>query len=173
MPILDTTQLHPSTLLCLEAMQQLHERESFSRILDLGCGDGLLSMVAAQLWPGAKILAADVSQNAVNDARKGCKTQRTGGQIDVIRSDGFSNPLIYKESPYDLLLCNLLAETLLENAHNIKKNINKSGFLILSGILEWKRAAVEDAYNAINFRIINKIQSSPWVCLVLRNTIET
>ena len=169
----DTENLHPSTLLCLEAIQFLHESEDFGNILDIGCGDGVLSIVAGHVWQEAQILACDIAQKATKDAKMYVSMQQKCAKIDVIRSDAFSNPLIFKRAPYDLILCNLLAELLLENAHNIKKNLDKNGIAVLSGILEWKCAELEALFTGLNIRIIKKIQQSPWICLVLRNTTET
>ncbi len=167
MPLaIETQGLHPSTALCLEALQWLHEKRDFSTILDMGCGNGILSVAAAAIWD-ANVLAVDVSEKALKDAEKNLSEHAILEQVTLLRSDGFTEPLIRKLAPYDLLLCNMLAEFTVETARHIKAYLADDGIAILAGILAWKAEMVETAYKSLGFEIIKQTSNSPWQCYVI------
>lgn len=170
---LETQNLHPSTLLCLEALQRLHLSHDCHDILDLGCGNGILSVVAAQIWPKAQVVAADISPKAVDNANAVFKEKQLESHVRAIRSEGFSHPLIGERAPYDLIFCNLLASVLLPYAPDIKKHIKTGGYVILSGIQAWQGTGIEHAYKGLGFEIIDKIELSPWLAYIACHKKET
>lgn len=166
MPLaINTQNLHPSTAACLEMMQALQEHP-FTNILDIGCGNGILSLVAAHAWPG-DVLAVDIAQKAVDETLRAIASYGLQDRVNAIRSDGFSHPLISKTAPYDLILCNLLADVQLRFALDIKNHLAQGGFCILSGILEWRAGEMEQAAVELGLAIESKIVFSPWVAYTL------
>lgn len=173
MPIaFETEGIHPSTGLCLEALQWLHERQDFHNILDMGCGNGILSVAAAAVWD-AQVLAVDISEKALEDAKENIENHEIEQNITLLRSDGFSAPEIEARAPYDLILCNMLAEFTVETALYINKLLASNGFCILAGILAWKAETVEAAYTRLGFEIVHKTGNSPWQAAILRHSSET
>ncbi len=167
MPLtVDTQNLHPSTLACLEAMQTLETHE-FHNILDMGCGNGVLSIVAAHIWPGA-VTAADIDAKAVADTERAVAENGLQERILAVRSDGLTHPDIKTRAPYDLALCNLLSEISLKIARDLAASMKKGGYCILSGVLEWKTAELEQAYTGLGFTIKSKNITSPWVTYILQ-----
>lgn len=164
---LETKNLHPATLLCLEALQRLHLTHACGNILDLGCGNGILSVVAASIWPQAKVLAADISEKAVADAAAAFKENRLARRVQVVRSEGFSHPRLGENAPYDLIFSNLLAHLLVEYAPKLKKHLKTDGYIILSGIQPWQATEVEQVYTGLGFEIVDKIEHSPWLAYTL------
>ena len=168
----DTHGLHPSTLLCLRALETLHARTDIKSALDMGCGNGILAAVTANIW-SANVLAADISPNAVKDAQDALLAQQLQTRVTVVRSDGFSHPEIARNAPYDLIVCNMLADFLLDMAENMHKYAAKQGYLLLSGIFAWRAADIEAAYQTLGFEIQEKFEESPWVATLLRHKSET
>lgn len=164
---IDTSALHPTTELGLEALHWLKARTQCANILDMGCGNGLLSLVSAQIWD-AKVLAADISENAVADTLRAISEQQLEGQITVVRSDRFAHPLIARTGPYDLIVANLLAQWLREMAGDIKNNLKPNGYAILCGILEWLAADTELSFSTLGFEIVERIKLPPWQCSIVR-----
>jgi ribosomal protein L11 methyltransferase len=156
--------LHPTTVSCLEALQWLKESYDFHTILDMGCGNGILSLFAAVHWP-ATIVAADISAQAVADT-----AQRAADYpaLSVVRSDGFSHPLIAEKSPYDLLIFNLLAEPLMRMSPEVKANLAPRGICILSGILTWLGQDVREAYTRQGFELLKVFAQPSWQTYVMR-----
>jgi len=172
MPLtIETEGLHPSTGLCLEALQWLHEQRDFVNILDMGCGNGILSVAAAAIWD-AKVLAVDISEKAIGDAAENIKKHGLEEQITLLRGNGFSDKLINVESPYDLIICNMLAEFTVETVQEVKKHLAGDGICLLAGILAWKAEEVKTAYSALGFEIIKQIANSPWQAYILRHIID-
>lgn len=170
---IETQNLHPSTLLCLEALQTVHERGEPQRILDLGCGNGVLGIIAAQLWPEAEVLAADISEKAVADAQRAVSQEGLSERIKVVRSDGFSSALIAQKGPYNVILCNLIADLLLLIAPDVKKHLAPNGYAIIAGSLSWRAETVKQAYKDLGFEIIEKYEDSPWTAYLLCHKSET
>lgn len=164
--------LHPTTELCLEAMQWLHQRRAIHNVLDMGSGSGILSVTAASIWP-AKVLAVDISENAVRDTRNMAESHGLSEYIEVIRSDAFANPLILDKSPYDLICFNMLAEAVIKTAAHVNACLAPDGVLIMSGILVWQMPDVEAIYNSLGFEFINEYDKNPWHAYVTCHKTET
>jgi ribosomal protein L11 methyltransferase len=163
----DTQGLHPASALCFEALQWLHAREQFSNILEIGCGNGVLSLTAASIWD-ADVIAGDIAPQAVEDTLRNIEAQQIAN-VRVVRSDGFNHPLIAAHKPYDLIICNLLAELLVSLGNDIKKHLKSDGYIIFSGILAWKAAETMEIYQNLGFEIVEHLSDSPWNCYILRN----
>lgn len=174
--LLETQNLHPSTLLCLEAIQALPEDFAATTILDLGCGNGILSIVAANIWPAAKIEAVDISPNAVKDAQAAVQKQGLETRINVQRNDVFralKDGFGALNCTFDIITCNLLSDILIPAAPQLKETLNIGGYAILSGILAWRAEEIEAVYTGLGFEIVRKFESSPWVAYTLCHKTET
>jgi len=158
---IDTAGLHPTTEACMETLQWLQSDHNFVNILEIGCGNGILSLTAASIWD-AKVLAVDISEKAVADTLKNVAEYGLQEQITIARSEGFLHSSIQKTGPFDLIICNLLADTILTLAHSIKNNLKTDGYFMLSGILAWRADEVESVYKGLGFEIVDKKLTSPW-----------
>jgi ribosomal protein L11 methyltransferase len=159
--------LHPSTEGALLALKELAGTERFSKILDIGCGSGLLSLVSAELWPEARILAADISEQAVQDAEANIRQYGLEGRIAVLRGNGFKNPRIAGAAPYSLILCNLLAELLVRIGPEVKSHLAPGGYAVLSGVLSWMYPQVTEAYQTLGFEIAGEIEMGEWKAVIV------
>lgn len=170
---IDTSGLHPTTEACLIALQWLQNKDlHFSNILDMGCGSGILSVVAAHAWD-ARVVAADIAEKAISDTKNQIVEYGLESRITAIRSDGFSNPLIHERAPYDLILCNMLAEQLKQMANDIKNNLIPNGYSILSGSLAWLAPDIESLYQSLGLEIVETFHVSPWHVYVFCHQSET
>jgi ribosomal protein L11 methyltransferase len=164
--------LHPTTESCLEALQWLHERRQFCNILDMGCGNGILSVASASLWQ-AQLLAVDVSEKAVQDTQHMVDEHLLQSLVTVAHSNGFHNSLIKNKSPYDLILFNLLAEPIIQMAPAVHSHLAPNGVVVLSGILAWLDEAVINTYKALGFDFIHEISNNPWRTHIACHTTKT
>lgn len=158
---------HATTRACLEAIELLARRARFRRVLDLGCGSGILAMAAARCWP-ARVLAVDNDPVAVRVARENIRLNGLDGRVTALFADGLRHRLVRRRAPFDLVLANILADPLIELAPAIGRHVAGGGYLVLSGLLDRQARAVEQAYAGAGFRPVRRLGQAPWAGLVLR-----
>ncbi|MFN3692336.1 MAG: 50S ribosomal protein L11 methyltransferase [Fervidobacterium sp.] len=124
-------------------------------VLDLGCGSGILGILAKKLGAN-RVLAVDNDPLAVEVAYENAKTN--GVEIEVRLSDLFSNV----GGKFDIIVSNIIAEILVEMLKDAKKFLKEDGFLILSGIILPKVNLFE------NYNIIEKTVMDEWNALVIK-----
>jgi ribosomal protein L11 methyltransferase len=156
-----------TTALCLEALDFLARRRRLRRVLDLGCGSGVLAIAAAKLAPGARVVATDNDPVAVAIARDNARLNRVGGRVQVLRAEGFARPALRRALPFDLVLANILPGALVEVAPQVRKTLLRGGTAVLSGLLDHQAREVAAAYGSCGFRLVRRLQRGGWTALVL------
>ncbi len=165
------TGLHPTTQLCLRALERF--LQPGMRVLDLGTGSGILAIAAARLGSGP-ILALDNDPVAVQAARGNVRRNRLGGRIQVREGTlefGTQHAAPW-EGPFDLILANLLARTIRELAGRMAAALAPGGLLIASGILVEQADEVQAALQAVGLMSIEKLQEDDWIAWVHRHPGE-
>jgi ribosomal protein L11 methyltransferase len=158
---------HASTQGCLLALEQLARRRRFRRILDLGCGSGILAIAAAKLWP-ARVIAADSDPVAVRVARANAERNEVGHRIRALESDGYRSPSVRAGGPYDLIVANILADPLCELARATARQLVPGGVAVLSGLLDRQAKRVLAAHRQRRLALQARIDVSIWTTLILR-----
>ncbi len=152
------TGLHPTTRLCLRALEA-YQRDA-TRVLDVGTGSGILAITAAKL--GAReILARDTDIVAVETATRNVAINRVADRVRVEQGS-----LDAACNQFDLICINILAEVIVELAPALATALRPGGIVIASGILDFKSDDVVDALNAAGIALIEKTQEEDWVALV-------
>lgn len=114
---------HPTTLLTARALQR--ELREGDRVLDVGCGSGVLGILAARC--GARgVTAIDISPAAV-------AATTTNAAVNGVVVDASTTPLAEVAEVYDLVVANILAPVLLDMAHDLRRVTGRR--LIVSGLL--------------------------------------
>ena len=157
---------HQSTLGCLIAIDRLARGRPMARILDLGCGSGILSIAAARIWPAA-IIAADVDPDAVAMTARCAQANGVAERIAAVRSRGFQNRALRAGAPFDLVLANILARPLERLAPAIARHLAPGGRVVLSGLLVEQGPVVLDAYGKHGLAIAERFAFDEWLTLVL------
>ncbi len=128
---------HPTTRGCLQALEDLHKAKMLpQKILDIGTGSGILSLAAAKLWPEAEIIAVDIDRESVDVTKANVKSNGLEKNITAEISNGYHAAVVGSNKPYDLVLANILANPLVDMAHNLETHLKRGGFCILSGFTE-------------------------------------
>lgn len=161
------TAHHATTLGCLFAIDRLTRQRRFDRVLDLGCGSGVLAIAAARVLPDATITASDFDPEAVRVASENVRKNALAGRIGVVTSLGLALPLLRRRAPYDLVIANILAEPLIDIAQRLAHVVRPQGVVVLSGILQSQAAAVLAAYGAAGFARLQTDRLNGWVILTL------
>lgn len=151
---------HETTSMCMEYVED--KDLSGMDILDIGCGSGILSILAKKL--GAKnVLACDIDPIAVSSTIDNAKIN--GVDLQAKESNLFANV----EGKYDLIFANILAEILVEMIGQSKEYIKKSGILVLSGIINEKADIVKEALVENAYEILDQREKGEWTLLVARS----
>jgi ribosomal protein L11 methyltransferase len=156
---------HESTRGCLLALDRLARRR-LKRVLDLGCGAGMLAIAAAKCWP-ARVLAADNDPIAVAVAADNAASNGVASRVRCLLSDGYDSALLRRSGPFDLILANILADPLCAMARATARNLAPAGTAVLSGILDRQADRVLAAHRPWGLRLRDQIGQGPWVTLLL------
>lgn len=158
---------HESTALCLEALCRLGKGRRFARVLDVGCGTGVLAIAAAKLWHGM-VVASDIDAIATGVTRANVRENGAIPEIQTVCADGLDHPQIRASAPYDLICANILARPLVRLAPAIAKVARTGGTVLLSGLLRNQENLVLSFYRAQKLVFYGAFRSGPWSALVLK-----
>jgi len=157
---------HESTSLCLNALTRRARRTRHRRILDLGCGTGILSIAAAKLWHET-VLATDIDPIAIETTRFNAKMNQVTPFLRFGVAEGMDHPLIRATAPFDLVLANILAGPLTKLAPRIASAVVPKGIIVLSGLLRWQELLVLSFYRAQGLVLQEALRDGPWSALIL------
>ena len=156
---------HGTTVGCLEAFDRLLKTETFEKVLDVGCGTGVLAIAAART--GSPIaVGTDIDEPSARIANENAEIN--DAKCDFYFADGLSDPRIAQHLPYDLVFANILAAPLVELAPEIGAALRPGGVAILSGLLRTQEERVLEAYLPLGFAVEQTIHHDAWSALQLR-----
>jgi ribosomal protein L11 methyltransferase len=149
------TGSHPTTCLCLEWLEQasLHHK----RVLDYGCGSGILAIAALKLG-AAHAVAIDIDPQAVQSAQANAIANQ------VMLTTGLPNASS-RHGTFAIVVANILSNPLKVLAPTLTEHVEPGGYLVLSGVLERQAQEVIAAYGAHMPMLVWKAKEG-WVCLV-------
>lgn len=154
----DTTQMIVSTLLSTPLENK--------RVLDCGCGTGILGIVASKL--GAKdVVGYDIDEWSVENTKHNAVLNGVGN-IEVF--NGNSSVLNHVSGVFDVVLANINRNILLADMHAFVSVMNSGGVLILSGFYSDDVPVLLEEAEKWGLRQISKRVSNDWCCLVLTNS---
>ena len=156
---------HGSTRGCLRALEHV-VRYRPSRILDLGCGSGVLGMAAACLLR-RRVLATDIDHWSVRVARENVLANGLRGRVRCQVAAGWQ-PKARAAGPYDLVFANILARPLCSMASDLAANLAPGGHAILAGLLASQFRAVLATHRRAGLVLERRLQEAAWTTLVLR-----
>jgi ribosomal protein L11 methyltransferase len=134
------TGSHPTTALCLGALDRELSRRPGAAVLDVGTGSGLLAIAAARL--GARRVAGTENDAAALEVARE-NAARNGVSVELSLS-----PPASVTGRFDVVVANILANTLVELAPEVASKVAPGGALYLSGLLAGQEEQVREAYAA-------------------------
>ena len=156
------TGSHATTRGCIEFLEWVADRlPAGFRALDVGTGSGILAIALHFLGAGA-VRAIDNDPVAVEVARENLKANGIARRVRASRTD-----LQSVAEHFDVVAANLTAETILELAPALARKVRRGGYLVLSGILQRRAAAVRRCFSA-RFRAVKQKRSREWITILLQ-----
>ncbi len=161
------TGTHPTTILCLEIIEQI--LPTGGQVLDIGCGSGILSIAAVKLG-ASRVSAYDTDIEAVKATQSNATDNSVAQSIDIKQGslqDAFED-FRGKRKP-DLIVANILAKVLRQFfVDGIPELMGKNTHLVISGILEMQADAVTEAAEQAGLRKVQAKMQRDWVAMVLK-----
>lgn len=156
------TGQHNTTQLCLELLEtNLHEND---RVLDLGCGSGILS-IAAMLLGAGEACAVDIDLNSVKIAAENAEKNHIPKEKYVTYDGNIIGDEKLREKiggGYELITANIVADVLIAMAPLFGDFLTKDGTVIISGIITERCAEVMAAMEAQGFIRTELRESGGW-----------
>lgn len=147
---------HPTTQLCADYIEKLIESSSIKSLLDVGCGSGILSILAAK--QGLKTVHAfDYDPQSVLQTQKNAKLNHV--RISCTLEDATSYRPIRR---YDIVVANLLTTIVLQALPNLVSALKPGGYLILSGIGKVSLAEVKKACRDYPLSLVQSKTKKGW-----------
>ena len=155
---------HPTTRMCLEWIAS-HPKPQ-QRLMDFGCGSGILAIGAALL--GAEVVAVDHDDQAVLATNENAEFNNIAANVETLSLAQWQQlPELERakfEASFDVLVANILAAPLIGLADEFVGLLAPGGRLVLSGVLAEQADDVMAAYPGIQFE--TPIIEEQWACLV-------
>jgi ribosomal protein L11 methyltransferase len=155
------TGLHPTTRLCLAALEPMAAdgRLDGARVLDVGCGSGILAIAAVRLG-AATALGIDTDPIAVEATLANSGRNRLGRRV---RAREGTIPT--GEPPFDVVLANLIAGVLVPLARGLYAELRPGGWLVASGIFVDREDEVRAAFEAAGLSLTDRSVEGEWIAL--------
>ncbi len=163
------TGSHQTTKLCLQLLDRVVKPGD--RMLDMGCGSGILS-IAGRLLGADEVTGVDIDQLAVKIAGENAALN---GVIDdrftLYCGDVTEDPELAKrlgETSYDLITANIVADVIKGMKSYLYRFLRPEGTLIVSGIIRERSDEVADALKEEGFLEILRMEDSEWTAIQLK-----
>lgn len=162
------TGQHHTTRLCLELLEQL--MHPGDRVLDLGCGSGILS-IGALLLGASGATAVDIEENAAATATENARKNHIDPTLyRVFCGNVLEDETLCREigDGYDLICANIVADVLIAMKQLFRQFLRPEGTLIVSGIIMERRDEVLDQLKSAGFTLLEVREKEGWAAASLR-----
>ena len=161
------TGTHETTRLCAAALEKYIKRGDL--ILDLGCGSGILSIIALLLGAGFAA-AADIDENSARIAMDNARENNISPENYKVYTGNLlkDKKLLEKlRGKYNIILMNIIPDVIMPLLPAVKDFLAEGGVCILSGIIGKYLPDVLSACESAGFNIIAKSSENDWQCAVI------
>ena len=156
------TGSHATTRLCLTALEK--HVTTGQRVLDLGCGSGILS-IAALLLGADHAFACDIDEKCVDVAYENAALNGIGKDRYTVRwGDVLSDKQLQKEmgDKYDLIVANIVADVIIGLAPQVRPFLKEGGLFLTSGIIDTRAEEVAEKLRQNGWEIVEERKSEGW-----------
>ncbi|MBK4731010.1 50S ribosomal protein L11 methyltransferase [Oxynema sp. CENA135] len=166
------TGAHATTQLCLEALEMrlgFDPSDSGVQVADIGCGSGILSIGALLLGAG-KAYSVDIDPLAVRAARRCRELNKIPESKMLVKLGSVERVKQLIEEPVDGIICNILAETILDLIPEMDNICKPSTWGIISGVLLEQAKPVADTLEQHGWVVATLWRRQDWCCFNIRRS---
>lgn len=159
---------HATTRMCLKALESINA--TGKKVLDLGCGSGILGLAALVLGAGS-VTGCDVDPKAPDAAQNNAALNGISGDMfqihagDILSDRGLRKKL---GGGYDIVLANIVADVIISLSGIFREFLAPEGLIVCSGIIDGRVAEVEAAMRKNKLSILRHLREEEWNCYVLK-----
>lgn len=172
------TGKHETTQLCIrQLLKYIRGNESYTPenpnpvVLDVGCGSGILSIVALKLGASA-VVGTDLDPDCMVSTRENMEVNHLDENLGNFYVGNLIDDTKLQEEvgteKYDIVVANILADVIIPMAPVIPARLKSSGYFITSGIIDFKENDVKAALEAAGFEIVEVNHQGEWVGITAR-----
>lgn len=162
------TGKHETTQLCIRQLRKYMKEGA--RVLDVGCGSGILSIAALKLGAGS-VVGTDIDEVCLTSTWDNFDVNHLPHELGAFYCGNLIDDLALRETvggDYDLVTANILADVLVPMADALFACLKPGGVCITSGIIDFKEKEVEEALMAAGFAIAETTYQGEWVSITAK-----
>ena len=168
------TGMHETTQLCIRQIRKYVTDQT--RILDVGCGSGILGMLALK-FGAAYSVGTDLDPCAVEATHENMQVNGIRpDQYQVMIGNIINDPAVQEKvgcERYDIVAANILADVLVELTPVVVSRMKPGGIYITSGIIDDKEQTVVEAVKRAGLEVMEVTYQGEWVCVTARKHCES
>lgn len=158
------TGKHETTQLCIRQLRKY--LKDGDKVLDVGCGSGILSIVALKLG-ASHVVGTDLDENCITSTYENMQVNHLKQSLGEFFIGNLIDDLALQErvgtGEYDIVVANILADVIIPMAPVIPARLKEDGIFITSGIIDFKENEVKLAIEAAGLTILETNHQGEWV----------
>lgn len=155
------TGTHETTRLCSRLLEKYVKKDD--TVIDVGCGTGILSIIAAKLGVD-RVDAVDIDEVAARVTKENCGINGVSEKISVKK--GVLSDIEPRQA--DIVVANIIADVVISLSPLMPKYLKKGGILLASGIIRERKEDVIKAYTGLGFEYESTDEMGEWVAIVFK-----
>ena len=161
------TGKHETTQLCIKQLQKyIGGVVEAPKVLDVGCGSGILSIVALKL--GAReVIGTDLDADCITSSQENMAVNHLSEELGVFYKGNLIDDVALQEKvgteEYEIVVANILADVIIPMAPVIPARLKEGGYFITSGIIDFRENDVKEAIEKAGLKVIEINHQGEWV----------
>ena len=172
------TGKHETTQLCIrQLLKYIRGNETYTpqvktpKVLDVGCGSGILSIVALKLG-ASEVVGTDLDPDCMTSTHDNMEVNHLDQKLGTFYVGNLIDDTELQEKvgteEFDIVVANILADVIIPMAPVIPARLKKGGYFITSGIIDFKENAVKEAIEKAGLEVVEINHQGEWVNITAR-----